>query len=121
MGAQAIVRLGPPRQQAEPVAGRIAALARAHALIDDKLTDLSEIGLHELIEAQIEPYATEGDRFAINVPATSLSRTIAIPLGLIVNELATNALKYGALSAPEGQVTIGWTLADEALVLSWRA
>lgn len=52
-------------------------------------------------------------------PDLRLSAAAAIGLGLVLNELVTNALKYGALSVPDGTVTVDWTAADDKLRLTW--
>jgi chemotaxis family two-component system sensor kinase Cph1 len=44
----------------------------------------------------------------------------ALALSLALHELATNATKYGALSRPEGRVSVQWTVEDEALLLDWE-
>lgn len=119
MGAQAIVRLGLPKEQADTVAGRLAALARAHALLDEKLTTTPEIGLRDLIEAEIQPYATESGRFVLEGPSIVVPSSIAVPLGLIINEFATNALKHGSLSTLEGKVAVSWDRVGTNLVLQW--
>src|SRR5690606_32942555 len=53
-------------------------------------------------------------------PDVSLSPSIALALGMALHELATNAAKYGALSAPEGRVEADWSVADGRLSLNWR-
>ena len=49
-----------------------------------------------------------------------LSPKIALSLSLALHELTTNAVKYGALSVPEGAVDVDWRLEDEQLHLQWR-
>lgn len=52
-------------------------------------------------------------------PDLRLSAAAAIGIGLVLNELVTNAVKYGALSVPEGAITIDWTSEDGELRLTW--
>jgi two-component sensor histidine kinase len=74
-----------------------------------------------MFEAEIDLCATELDRRCSSSPAVDTSGSLTcsreISLGLIVNELATNALKYGLLSVPQGRVRIGWALSDGDLAL----
>jgi two-component sensor histidine kinase len=58
------------------------------------------------------PYGRDGEaRAVVAGPGVRLPARVAINLGLVVHELATNAAKYGALSVPTGRVTVGWSLA----------
>ena len=58
-------------------------------------------------------------RIRIEGETVSLSPARAQALGLCLHELATNAAKHGALSRPEGKVTVKWRCEDEVLTLHW--
>jgi two-component sensor histidine kinase len=62
------------------------------------------------------------ERFEISGPPLVIGPRATLSLSLLLHELTTNALKYGALSVPDGTVGIGWTIdrPAEEMVLSWR-
>jgi two-component sensor histidine kinase len=97
--------------------------ARLEALLRGQEVVLSGDGgvarLRPLLEKALEPF--ELDRFAIAAgPDVALETDVAIGLGLLFHELATNALKYGALSVPEGGIRIDWRLEDGHARFTWR-
>jgi two-component sensor histidine kinase len=119
--AQALAALTLPKEHHRALNARIAALARAHQLLDEKLVHQVSITVTDLIEAELEPYASQSDdRLRISGDAASLGSAQAVTLGLVVNELATNALKYGALSTPEGRLDVRWRHEGARLHLEWR-
>jgi CheY-like chemotaxis protein len=62
-------------------------------------------------------------RFACSGPLVVLDARAAVQLALVLHELATNARKYGALSIPDGQLTLRWKIVMQAareLVLEWK-
>jgi two-component sensor histidine kinase len=89
-------------------------LARRHADV--------EIG--ELITATLKPFMSEKRRLSLSGPRFLVSAQTGGSLALAVHELATNALKYGALSQPTGTVQLSWALRAEGsgqrLVMDWR-
>ena len=88
--------------------GRLEALVRAHDLTTQ---DGSGVDLAELAQLTLEPYTTEPGNMSIEVgEPVELMRTQVLPLGMILHELAANALKYGALSVPSGNVRVAWTV-----------
>ncbi len=90
--------------------GRFGALARALEVTIDR----SSSDLPDLAKAVLEPYAGDGQTIKIdNAPVVPLQARQAMSLGMILHELATNALKYGALSAQGGQVALSWTTGKE--------
>ena len=118
--AQALATLTLPTEHSRALNARIAALARAHDLLDEKLAHQESITLAELIDAELEPYATEsGDRLRVGGDQIRLGSAQAVALGLAINELATNALKYGALSAADGRLDVSWRLDQNHIVLEW--
>lgn len=65
------------------------------------------------------------DRFRITTgPAAELRASRVLPVGMMIHELTTNAIKYGALSVPDGAVLIGWNKKErdgkQLLVVEWR-
>ena len=86
---------------------RIAALGTNHAtLVDDKWTNTN---MAHLARTQMEPYAAgKQNRFTLEGPHIVLKEKAAQSIGMALHELATNAVKYGALSNAEGTVTINW-------------
>ena len=109
----------------ESIETRIAALSRSHALLGREKWDGA--GLDDLIREVLAPFSViEGqtERFTILGENIRLSPKATLALGIAFNELATNAVKYGAFSNDAGTVSINWTLEAKAdgrwLWLHWR-
>jgi two-component sensor histidine kinase len=121
VSAQAIGRLTLPPELAGPFGTRIASLARAHDLIDRSVARDSTIALSSLLSTELGSYAVGSpNQLALEGPVVQIPARMATPLGLAVNELATNALKYGALSSAAGRLSVRWRVEGRFLVLDWR-
>ena len=103
----------------ERVDGRLLALAQA---IDAAARNRSGgARVRELIDSQLAPYAdTFGGRLEIDGPEATIDANTAHYVGLIVHELMTNALKYGALSTDSGSIRLSWEAESGHLDLTWR-
>ncbi|MGA7385714.1 MAG: HWE histidine kinase domain-containing protein [Methylocella sp.] len=102
--------------------GRIASLARTHAVITEQLQQ--SVSFQHLLIQELGPYSDDqGLRIRLSGPAVDLPSQIAVPLGMMVHELATNAVRHGALAKEEGRVEVGWSLIDKdgepALLCEW--
>ncbi len=95
------------RVAARKIRERVQALSRAHALSNGQDTAQSA-RLGDLVSAIVQPYVPQGHKVASAGPEIWLSADRVTPVGLILNELATNAVKYGAWSTPEGTLTVTW-------------
>jgi two-component sensor histidine kinase len=121
LAAQSLAVLSLPPDYSRVFSARIAALARAHELIDQKMARRASITISELLGAELEPYGHDAPhRLTMDGPDVVLGSAQAVALGLAVNELATNALKYGALATPKGRLDVRWRIEDNHLVLDWR-
>jgi two-component system, chemotaxis family, CheB/CheR fusion protein len=88
---------------------RLRALARTQDILSE--TNWIDTPLQKLIAAELDPYTGAGHRRArIRGPEISLLPKAALTLGMGIHELATNAAKHGALSAPAGRVEVTWSL-----------
>ncbi len=98
--------------------GRFRALTQAHEIA---LGEPGGLGLQRVIECILVPYATATSVVIDDSPETDLECASLVTLSLVFHELATNAAKYGALSAPEGRVHVWWEIneAVEELCLHW--
>jgi PAS domain S-box-containing protein len=91
----------------EVLSKRLMALSRAHDLLMQG--QWSEASLLALVEGTARLHAHgEAERFRIAGPEITLGSRTAMAMALVLHELATNAVKYGALSVPEGQVLAVW-------------
>ncbi|HEX2115462.1 MAG TPA: HWE histidine kinase domain-containing protein [Alphaproteobacteria bacterium] len=107
---------------AEAIGGRINALMRAQHLLSQSQwlhADLETLLANEL-EAFRQGRDRDRERIHLQGPRIELSAAAAQALTMVVHELATNAAKYGALSAPDGLVLVRWSRgADDVLKLLW--
>jgi len=110
------VRNSPPAEFYPVLSGRLDALVKA---ADLAMLELSPCELSALVDSAIEPFQLDG-RIRAQGPAATLASRHATALLLALHELATNAVKYGALSRPEGTIAIDWAPAGEAAIdLVW--
>jgi two-component sensor histidine kinase len=113
------------KQFARQLQERIAALGRAHEFVRPHSShsaphQFPEL-LHGVIREILAPYpALAEGRISIDGDDVSVDDRGATPMALLVHELATNATKYGALSAPEGRVKITTRKLGETLELRWE-
>lgn len=94
---------------------RLRNLAGSYTLLSQ--SDWSAVSLRDILAMQRSSY--EGERFAISGPVIRLDQEQALAISMILHELATNAVKYGALSVPEGKITISWSEEAGELTLLW--
>ncbi len=98
--------------------GRIISLANTHSLLTEAVWQTASV--REIMEKELRPYNdVRGQRITLSGPAVELPSDAAVPIGMAIHELTTNAAKYGALSVPRGRVSVSWEAeaADEGLRL----
>jgi len=125
---QAALRLTPRTDAAtyaRAVEGRVAALARAHTLLAAQRW--AGAGLREVLEGELSAFLLEGGgsggpQAELHGPPLRVSPSAAQSLSLVVHELATNAVKHGALSVPAGRLGVSWSVEAQPaeLLLRWR-
>ena len=100
----------------DDINGSLAALMATDDLISS--TQGRGAPFREVLSAELAPY--DMARISLAGPDCLLSPKLALTMALLVHELATNAAKYGALSAPAGRLSINWSLANQRLNVTWR-
>lgn len=101
----------------EAVEGRLAALGHAHRLLTEARWQGAE--LHRLVAEELTPYE-EGERVTWAGPRLLLLPEAAQSLAMALHELATNAIKHGALSRQVGLVRLTWRVAEDGISLLWE-
>lgn len=96
--------------------GRLQALAVAHSLLTRKSWESAS--MDEVLFDALAPFSV-GARFTLAGPMLMLPPSTAVALALATHELATNAVKYGALSNDSGRVSIKWGAEGDQMELIW--
>ena len=100
------------------IQGRIQALANVHSLF--AATRWIGAELTQIIKQEIAPYSTGAEtRVGVSGPHVLLEPDVAQAIAVVIHELATNAAKYGALSANHARVDLSWSDSDGKLDLVW--
>lgn len=101
---------------------RIATLDQAHDRL--RITATGRASVRSIIEGALAPYRTGLGRFTLEGPDVALASRQTLALALAINELATNALKYGALSNDSGHINVSWNAgaaqSDTPFRLQWQ-
>ncbi|MEO9336554.1 HWE histidine kinase domain-containing protein [Mesorhizobium sp. SB112] len=123
LATQTVRHSSKPNEFLEAFSSRLQALGLAHGLLSDH--EWRGIRIAELVNKEVQPFDdAKHARIAISGPDVLLSPDQALGVGLILHELASNALKYGSLSVPEGHVKLSWNVhglhSARRIVINWR-
>ena len=121
MASQTLRRAKTLEEFKEVFVGRIDALAAAYTLVARE--NWSKVSLRGILELELRPHVRSSNT-AMQGPDVSLPPRVALVFGLAVHELATNAVRHGALSVPSGEISVSWHIetaaASTSLVLEWH-
>ncbi len=121
IASQSMRKAANPSEFVTSFNGRVQALARAHdLLIQGKMRGTT---LSRLIHDQVVFGSVDGTRISYSGPDVTIEARVAVQLALVLHELATNARKYGALSASDGQLSVRWKIEmghERELSLKWQ-
>jgi two-component sensor histidine kinase/DNA-binding response OmpR family regulator len=105
-----------PAEFATSFGGRIQSLSRMHGLLSQ--SGWQDADLQEIVRDQLAAHETA--RVAVSGPPVRLGPQVVLHVALMLHELGTNSVKYGALSKAEGAVNVSWAVCDSRLLLEWR-
>jgi PAS domain S-box-containing protein len=98
---------------------RLLALSKAHDVLTRESWEGAE--LSEIVALAVSPYVgADIGRILADGPSVRLAPRMALAIAMALQELATNAAKYGALSAPPGRLSILWTQEADLVRIRWE-
>ena len=115
---------GAPLSTRDTLTARIVALSKAHDVLTNEQWSGADLG--EIAAQAAQPFrlGLGEERVALKGPKVRLPPKTAIAIALALHELATNAVKYGALSTSEGRIDFSWSLSKgrgpRELTATWR-
>jgi two-component sensor histidine kinase len=103
----------------EDFEGRLHALSNVHSAVFQAAGDA--VSMRAITDLTFAPYRGKGtDRVRTAGPDLTLTGESSTTLALCLHELTTNAIKYGALSVPDGSVTFEWSVQGEDVNICWQ-
>ncbi|SFB13059.1 Two-component sensor histidine kinase, contains HisKA and HATPase domains [Poseidonocella pacifica] len=99
---------------------RLAGLSNTHSLLAGNRW--SVVSLDDVLRNELSPYlSSDTPQATLEGPAVELSPDMAQAIAMVVHELATNAMKYGALTGVTGKLDVAWEVShDEILRIKWQ-
>lgn len=117
IASQTLRATADPQQASRALEARIIALSKAHGLLSDRQWHNTEMGA--LICQELSAFGEE--RVDHGGPSLMLNPKASIAVALLIHELATNAVKHGALSVPGGRLSVKWSQEPNGqLSVDWR-
>jgi two-component sensor histidine kinase len=106
-------------EASKAITDRILAMSRAHDVLTNENWDGAD--LRAMVESALEAFKVEGrEAFRVTGFDLRVGPHAAMSIALALHELATNAVKYGALSEPKGHVDVEWRISDQGgFQLTW--
>ncbi|WP_370297632.1 sensor histidine kinase [Qipengyuania mesophila] len=102
----------------EELLARLQSISLAHERLTKEEPD--EGHLKTIIHDHVSPFSLAEDKLELEGPEIVLSEGLTFDFSLVLHELATNAAKYGALSAADGVVRVEWERRDRTLAVTWQ-
>jgi PAS domain S-box-containing protein len=107
-----------PREATHTINQRLSALGRAHDLLTAESWRVASMA--DVVGRAVALHQEELPRIHASGPALSIGARTALSLTMVLHELCTNAVKYGALSVEAGRVDIGWRIDGDQFHLAWE-
>ncbi|MBA3054235.1 MAG: histidine kinase [Sphingomonadales bacterium] len=107
------------RPAIDRISGRIHALLKAHEVTQGTSAHPSA-ALADLVDTALKPYQSNENAWVPAGLPVDLPERAVVPLGLVLHELTTNAVKYGAWANPGGRIDVSWRMNGDRLRLDWR-
>lgn len=110
-----------PSHVRDSIESRLIALSRSHDLLTREAWE--DAGLADLAVEALDPFGLGEGRaaqFALEGDDVRLRPNVALAVGMALHELATNAVKYGALSTDGGQIRLSWRVGGDRLRICWQ-
>ena len=108
---------------ARDITQRLHSLGQAHELIRPSLSEQKKaLNLSELLAALLAAYDDRGvigDRIRVDAPEVLVGEASITTVALVIHELATNSIKYGSLSSPNGTVDISGSVEGGDVIIVW--
>ncbi|HEX2727117.1 MAG TPA: HWE histidine kinase domain-containing protein [Beijerinckiaceae bacterium] len=105
----------------EKFIGRVGSLSRTHSLLTEDVRQTTRFG--DLLRNELDAFDDGSQRIRLKGPFVELSSDLAVPIGMAIHELATNAARHGSLSVPDGRLEVRWSVSIEAegskLLFQW--
>ena len=111
--------IGAETPESEKLAGRLKALADANSLLSEHIQQPTA-NVADVIDSALSPFRDEGERFEVKCVDASIPSQQVVSLALAVHELGTNAIKYGALSSPNGYIFLEVDDLGDQLRMTWK-
>jgi two-component sensor histidine kinase len=113
-----------PKEMAQALRGRLDALLRAKDLVRPGIMgtehESEQTTVDALVRTLLQPYENGSpNRIVLNGPDVPVGAKAVTSLALVLHETATNAVKYGALSRPDGTISVTWDASGDDLRLDW--